>query len=115
MPLRSMHNKDCVALGLVWSIANEVNRLKDAPSQKHPRDHRGWNHGILLSFKYRLIDPQGSWVSRVHNLRDRQDGFQKRGLEGIFFIRERIITWYPGKVFNNFLNPYYGSEIKPSH
>ena len=94
---RSQHNIRGVQFGIEITIADTVNKDKDAPSQKYPGcTHHGLNHGIGTNLKYVQVGNRGVVMSVLHNIDDRTTRRCKRLILG-----ERIRTWYPRKMINN--------------
>jgi len=93
-----------MGLGLDINMLEVVNRSKDLfanfpreydKRRLPPHLHRGHEHGILTNRKWRVKYgfPYGL-VSVLHNMQDRIYSRQ------LTFIRERIKTWYPGKLIH---------------
>lgn len=86
-----------VQYGIKISVANCVNKDKDAPSQKYPGcSHHGFNHGIGTNMKYFQIGRGGMAMSILHNIDDR---ITRRCRMSI--VIERVRSWYPGKMISN--------------
>jgi len=94
---RKEHNQRGVEFGIDVTVADAVNRDKDAPSRKYPGcKHHGFNHGIGTNLKYFQIGRGGILMSILHNIDDKLTRKCKRPI-----ILERIWTWYPGKMIMN--------------
>jgi len=91
-----------MGLELDINVLEAINRSKDLFAnfpyngrRLPPHLHRGHEHGILTNRKWRVKYgfPYGL-VSVLHNMQDRIYSRQ------LTFIRERIKTWYPGKLIH---------------
>jgi len=97
--------------GVPADIADEVSKLKDAPSRYLPgHAHRGFNHGILTNVKYALAYGfQGFKASISHNIADRIAFARKTSRKLIAllttFFYARVLTWYLGKMICNIIFP----------
>ena len=82
-------------------ILEEINRSKDLfanypreDKKLSPKLHRGHEHGVLTNIKWIRYGFVGVVVSILHNFQDHRYSRQ------LTFLRERSLTWYPGKLLN---------------
>ena len=86
------------------NVLESINRSKDLfanfPREYDgrrlpPHTHRGHEHGIFTNRKWRVkYGFPYRLVSVLHNMQDRIHSRQ------LTFVRERIKTWYPGKLIH---------------